>query len=143
VRFYSSTSFPNDSENRRFVGELVARLAETRPVVVVETGLTMDEHEEVPAAVAANVIRLGRDMAARDNLDLQSRIVANADLFVGTYGGLSYVAGFYGVPSLAIWSAHSGWRPIHLETADRVFKNLDVSFSQMSTEAARRVLGLA
>lgn len=143
VRFYASTSFPDTAENRRFTTDLIAKLAETRPVVILETGLSLDEHAELPAAAAANVIRIGAGIPARENLDFQTRIIANADLFVGTYGGLSYVAGMYGVPCLAIWSDHSGWRPIHLETADRVFKELDVSFSQISTQSARRLLGLS
>ena len=40
-------------------------------------------------------------MTPRNNLDVQSRIIARSHCFVGTYGGLSYLAPFYGKPSIA------------------------------------------
>ncbi len=51
-----------------------------------------------------NIIQLAPHMAAVDNLAIQSSVIANAQAFVGTNGGLSFVPPFYGVPSLSFWS---------------------------------------
>ncbi|MEA2150691.1 MAG: hypothetical protein QOD69_2521, partial [Solirubrobacteraceae bacterium] len=41
--------------------------------------------------------------------------------FVGTYGGLSYLAPHLGVPSLAFSSLPEHTHPFHLELAQRIF----------------------
>ena len=58
------------------------------------------------------------------NLERQTRLIAGARGFVGTYGGFSYLAPFYGVPSLSFFSRRNGFEPHHLELAHRVFDRL-------------------
>ena len=57
---------------------------------------------------ALGVRTLPHDMHPRENLHVQSAIVAGASAFVGTYGGFSYLAPFLGVPSTAYYSDPHG-----------------------------------
>jgi hypothetical protein len=53
-------------------------------------------------------------MHPRENLALQTAVVAGADAFVGTYGGFSYLAPFLGVRSTAYFSDADGYSARHL-----------------------------
>ena len=54
----------------------------------------------------------------------QTRVICGARAFVGTYGGFSYLAPFYGVDTVAFYSHATGFRFDHLELAKRVFSSL-------------------
>ena len=49
-------------------------------------------------------------MTPRNNLAVQTKVISGARAFIGTYGGLSYLAPFYGVNSLAFYSNPEGSR---------------------------------
>ncbi len=101
VRFYFRPSFPDTKANRDFVKTLVKRASGTMPVVLLNTGLSIDDHVDCPADA---LMSLEHHVTATDNLDIQSRVIANARALVGTYGGLSYLAPLYGVPSIGFYS---------------------------------------
>jgi hypothetical protein len=63
-------------------------------------------------------------MTPATNLDVQTRIIAGADAYVGTYGGFSYVAPLSGTDALTFYSHITGFRFDHLEVAKRVFSGL-------------------
>jgi hypothetical protein len=112
VRFYFRPSFPDTTQNRAFVKKLVGRIAKHTPVVLLNTGLKIDDHPDCPVD---GVVSLEGHVCAVNNLDTQSRVIANALGFVGTYGGLSYLAPFLGVPSVAFHSDNRSLKPVHLE----------------------------
>jgi hypothetical protein len=119
LKFYFNESFPDSDENRTFIATLVRLLAARSPVVLLNTNLQLDDHREFwPAASDRIVVP---QMSASRNLEEQSRIIARARAFIGTYGGLSYLAPFYGVPSLAFYSNRERFIDRHLELAQRVF----------------------
>ena len=74
----------------------------------------------------AGVQPLPSDLHPRDNLGVQSAIVAGASAFVGTYGGFSYLAPFFGVPATAYY-ANDGFSPRHLSMARSAFAALGVA----------------
>ena len=49
VRFYFRPSFPDCPENRAFVAEMIQRISRTLPVVLLNTGLSLDDHTDCPA----------------------------------------------------------------------------------------------
>jgi hypothetical protein len=63
-------------------------------------------------------------MTPRNNLEVQTKVIARAKAFVGTYGGLSYLAPFYGVPGIAFYSDPRAFVVQHLELARRVFGDM-------------------
>ena len=123
VRFYFSQCFPDTPGNRDFLRSVVASLAERGPVVVLNPGLRVDDHMDFVPAVAERVHTIADGLAAERNLAVQSAVIAGARAFVGTYGGYSYLAPFYGVPALAFYSERT-FKLHHLHVAQRVFERL-------------------
>ena len=123
VKFYFNDCFPATDSNRAFVRELLERLTAEGPVVSLTTNLELDDHGGVDVR-ALGVRPLPSHLAARDNLEVQSAIVAGAKAFVGTYGGFSYLAPFYGVPSTAYYSDPNGFSRRHLSMARSAFASM-------------------
>jgi hypothetical protein len=113
VKFYFNDCFPATDANRAFVRRTVEQLAARGPVVSLTTGLQLDDHGGIDAA-AFGVQPFPADVPPRDNLALQTAIVARASSFVGTYGGFSYLAPFLGVRSIAYYGDPDGFSRRHL-----------------------------
>lgn len=110
MRFYFRPSFPDTEANRTFVGKLVKQVSSTIPVVLLNTGLRVDDHIDCPASA---LMTLERYVNPTNNLDIQSRVIANSRALIGTYGGLAYLAPFYGVPSAGFYSDDQDLKPAH------------------------------
>ena len=135
VRFYFRPSFPDTPENRQFAADVVRAISRDMPVVLLNTGLKFDDHEDlnVPGMGIHHVDRL---MTPERNLELQTEIVSNARAFVGTYGGLAYLATFYGVPSFAFYSTQAELLPSHMDVWWRLSRLMGVPASALDTRAA-------
>jgi hypothetical protein len=119
VRFYFRESFPETADNRALVRDVIARLAARRPVVLLNTGVVVDEHVDAEPDADPRVIRPLAGAAPGRNLVVQSAVLARARLFVGTYGGLAHLAPFYGVPTIAFATDPAEINPVHLGLARR------------------------
>jgi hypothetical protein len=119
VRFYFSGSLPDTPSSRALVHEVIKRLAERRPVVLLNTGVVADEHVDAEPQDDPRVLRPLVGVTPARNLAAQSAVVARARLFVGTYGGLAHLAPFYGVPTIGFASDRSDINPVHLTLARR------------------------
>lgn len=119
VRFYFRDSFPDSPENRELVHGVVERLAAHRPVVLLNTGVVVDEHHDAEPPAGDRVHRPLAGIDPARNLAAQSAVIARASLFVGTYGGLAHLAPFYGVPTIGFASDSREINPVHLTIARR------------------------
>jgi hypothetical protein len=112
VRFYDSAMMRDptrpDVSARGLANEVVRALAERLPVVLLDPGIITDpQHPDFGTDVP--VVRLAPHLMYRRNLELQSIAIAHSEAFVGTFGGLAFVAPHFGVPSLGFWIAsHRG-----------------------------------
>jgi hypothetical protein len=122
VRFYYRSSFPESAENRNFASAVVKALARKQPVVLLNTGLTLDDHADLSTATGGRVVTIDHAMRPSDNLHVQAIALSRASAFVGTYGGLAYLAPLFGVPSVGFSSHPECTRPWHLELAQNVFR---------------------
>ena len=122
VRFYFRSSFPDSRENREFASDVVQRLAGKQPVVLLNTSLTLDDHADFATATGGRVVTIDHAMHPWDNLHVQTIAISRASAFVGTYGGLAYLAPLFGVPSVGFSSLPECTRPWHLELAQNVFR---------------------
>jgi hypothetical protein len=139
VRFYFSDAFPDTAVNHEFLGGLVRRLAQTTPVVVLDPGFRVDDHADYAADALPNVTLLPAGIPPAENLAIQSAILGGARGFIGTYGGYSYLAPFYGVPSVALYS-HRTFKLHHLFLAQRTFERFGTAgLTAISTEEAALV----
>jgi ADP-heptose:LPS heptosyltransferase len=141
VKFYWSACFPDRPENRAFVARTLRALASRNDVVLLDTGLALDDHGECEAAVEGRVHRIRERIVPSRNLELQSQLVAGARAFVGTYGGFSYLAASYGVPALALYSEPEGFLPVHRRVAERAYRR--PPFAPLRFADARDVDGVS
>ena len=126
VKFYFSDCFPATDVNRKFVRDFVQRLATKMPVVVLDTGLDIDDHVDWTGDNNSRIHSVRELINARNNLHVQTMIVSQARAFFGTYGGFSYLAPFYGVRTMSFYS-RKDFLPQHLDVARRAFSALEHS----------------
>lgn len=129
MKFYFRPSFPDCPENRRFVAELVREVSGRLPVVLLNTGIEVDEHLDYDPGLHRGVHRLAAGAAGADNLTAQTAIIGRAAAFMGTYGGLAYLASALGVPACAFWSKSEAVKPEHLRLGWVAARELGTSLS--------------
>jgi hypothetical protein len=127
ARFYFNDSFPDTEPNREFVAGMLASLTERHEVVVLNPGFAMDDHWDFDPEIGARLHTIDHVMEPSNNLAVQTEVISRARAFVGTYGGLSYLAPFYGVDSVAFYSHGAGFHYHHLEFANKVFAEMDAA----------------
>jgi hypothetical protein len=111
VKLYSNDTIPVTRETQAASARVVAELAREHEVVLLETGLAVDDHVNLDAG-GTNVHSVAGLLDAPRNLLQQAEIVARADVLVSTYGGFSYLGPFLGVPAVAVHSVLE-WNPLH------------------------------
>ena len=124
VRFYYNSAFPETSENVDFVRRLLTRVTRTTDVVLLNPGLQFDNHVDLQPDVSRRVHSIDTLLEPKNNLAVQTQVISRASAYIGNYGGLSYVAPFYGVRSLAFYSSPENVVPHHLDLMCRVAAGL-------------------
>lgn len=144
VKFYFSDCFPATDANRAFAQQITQELAQQTPVVILDTGLQIDDHSDWTAQQRERIISVKDQIEPATNLATQTAIFSRARAFFGTYGGFSYLAPFYGVPSLSFYTVPN-FVPAHLDMAFSAFRQIDAPlFNVLRTqdyEPLRRLLG--
>jgi hypothetical protein len=100
VKAYFNECVPDTPEARAAYAEAVRAAAEVAPVVLMQPGFAVDDHEDAEASVP--VVRIDDLLRPESNLAVQAAVVARAEALVSTYGGFSYLGPFLYVPTLAI-----------------------------------------
>ena len=124
VRFYFRDSFPDTPDNRDLVRRTIETIAAETPVVLLNTGLELDDHADFDPGTGAGIHRLDHLMTPSNNLAVQSHVVAGARGLVGTYGGLAYLGPSYGVPTVALYSHSEGLLAPHVDITHRLSNEL-------------------
>jgi hypothetical protein len=124
AKFYFSKAFPDTPPNRAFVAEMLRTVSRQVPVALLSTAVRLDEHSDYQPSSSSGLFVVDAHEPPRRNLERQTGLIAGARGFLGTYGGFSYLAPFYGVPSLSFFSRRDGFESHHLELAHRVFDRL-------------------
>ncbi len=124
VKFYFSQCFPDTLENRKAVSKLLKVLSTNMDVVLLSTDIDIDDHSDYDMENSERIHTIKDKITLRNNLEMQTKVIANAKAFFGTYGGFSYLAPFYGVPSVAFYSNEEKFLPVHLDVAFRAFRTL-------------------
>ncbi len=121
VKFYTAASLPPTEQNRRLLQSLVLKLAATRDVVMLDTGLTLDDHEDYRFDTASRIHTVRGLLRPADNLALQTAIIARSRSFVGTCGSVAWLAPLLGVDTTAVF-ADPQFLHGHLQVARRVYQ---------------------
>jgi hypothetical protein len=125
VKFYAARAMPDTPEIRDRLRAIVSRLAERLPVVLLDTGLVLeDDHADYTFATRGHVISARSWMTPRNNLGVQTQIVAGAKAFVGTCGSIAWLAPRLGVDTSGLF-VDSKWLHAHLAVAMRAYHRMD------------------
>lgn len=132
VKAYFNQCLPDSARSRELLRETVERLARRTDVVLLSTGLELDDHVEWDAP-EGRVHRIEHLLRAEDNLAVQTRILGGARGFVATYGGFSYLGPLVGVPTLTVYEREADVT-LHLEALRRAFP--DASYERVELREA-------
>jgi hypothetical protein len=124
VKFYAARSLPDTPEVRERLRAVVNGLAEHLPVVLLDTGLVLeDDHADYAFAARDRVISARSLMSPHNNLGVQTQIVAGAKAFVGTLGSIAWLAPRLGVDTSAYY-IDPKWLHAHVALAMRAYYKL-------------------
>jgi hypothetical protein len=113
VKFYAARSLPDTPDVRRTLAWFVDSLAERTHVVLLDTGLVLDEHTDYAFGPSGRVISARSWMAPNNNLAVQTQLIAGAQAYVGTCGSVAWLAPMLGVNTSAVYMDPK-WLHAHL-----------------------------
>jgi hypothetical protein len=113
VKFYAARSLPDTPDVRRTLAWFVESLAERTNVVLLDTGLVLDEHADYAFGASGRVISARTWMTPANNLGVQTQLIAGARAFVGTCGSVAWLAPMLGVNTSAVYMDPK-WLHAHL-----------------------------
>jgi hypothetical protein len=134
VKAYFNECLPGTDEIRGFLRRTIELLAERLDVVLLSTGLLVDDHEEW-ATHHPRVHPIDHLLRPADNLAFQTRVIAAAQGLVATYGGFSYLGPFLGVPALTFYEFEQTV-PVHLEVLRAALPGADYTQVRAEDDAA-------
>jgi hypothetical protein len=124
VKFYAARSLPDTPEIRAHLRATVAALSERLPVVLLDTGLVLeDDHADYTFATRGRVISARSWMTPGNNLGVQTQVVAGARAFVGTCGSIAWLAPRLGVDTSGLF-VDPKWLHAHVAVAMRAYYRL-------------------
>lgn len=124
VKFYEARSMPRTPDVVRAVSSIVADIATQDTVVMLDTGLVLDEHADYELGRGGRVISAKAWMTPQTNLGVQTQIIARAKAFVGTCGSVAWLAPRLGVDTSALY-VDPKWLHAHLAVAMRAYHRLN------------------
>ena len=143
VKLYAGPALTTADATRAAVRALVEQAARVAPVVLLETELGIDEHRDFDLRGLSNVTSARALMQPRTNLGVQLALIARSRLFLGTCGGLAWVAPFLAVPTVAVYDTDAMLAP-HLLLARRAGRDAGAAeFAPFDLRAAARLQLLA
>jgi len=123
VKFYGARSLPDTPQVRAVLRGVIAALAERLPVVLLDTGLVLEDDHADYTFGGTPVISARDWMTPQTNLGVQTQIVAGAHAFVGTCGSLAWLAPRLGVDTSALF-VDPQWLHAHIAVAMRAYHKL-------------------
>lgn len=125
VRFYGSAICPETMVSQRAVSDLVRDLLQDGDVVLLNTGVRCDDHEEFACqgVRSSRLHRIADRLTPATNLAVQTRVIAGASKFVGTYGGYAYLPPLLGVDAETVYGDRASLDKLkhHVKTARTLF----------------------
>lgn len=120
VRFYLRFTFQAHPQVIAFAHESIKQIAAQMPVILLNSGVHADDHQDLVLKGHPNVSMLTDlcEVTPQNNLAIQSAIMGRALGFVGTYGGLAQLALRLGKPSVSYYQEWGGTAIAHKHLAD-------------------------
>jgi hypothetical protein len=139
VKFYTGPALPDTRVNRAALHDLVKRLAARAPVVMLDTAWSLDEHRDYTFDAIPGVTTVRPSLDPATNLAVQTQVIAGARQFVGTCGGLAWLAPLLGIDTLAVYD-DDRYLTAHLYAAKYAYRRSGAArFSTLNLTALRAV----
>lgn len=120
VNFSFCPQFPNNSQNRFFLENLLAELCKEYKIINLNTGIQIDRHIDFDFE-SDKIINIKNLVNYKNLLKVQTDIISNARLFIGTHSGISFLAPLIGVKTLNIYSEmNAGTFPVHFNILNTI-----------------------
>ena len=140
--FYYRPSFANTPANQALVRRIIDSLAEETTVVVLDTEIKADDHEEASIRPSGRVLKPLAGARPEENLGLQSAVAARARAWIGTYGGRNHIAASYGIPCLSLADDRGDFLPSYLDVLWRLARVTGAPYSVLETSDLDRLTAL-
>ena len=116
MRWYVRATWPHKEDLLLWTRRLVESVASRIPVILIDSPLHNDDHADLNLGEIPNTRRLSEftHQTPLNNLAIQSAVVARAQGYIGTYGGMAQGAMRWGVPTLALYDQFGQTAPQHL-----------------------------
>jgi hypothetical protein len=131
ARFYSRETWPYpDKAAKQATAAVLLKLADQSPVVVLDSPFATDDHLDCPVPDHPNLLRLSRlwPLTVETNLLVQSAVLAHAQGFIGTYGGMSQLALRLGKSSMSFFTEWGGTAITHRQLSEQIALRHHLSF---------------
>ena len=139
VKFYTGPALPDTETNRTLLIDLVRRVARRMPVVMLDTAWSVDEHRDHAFDGIPGVTTLRPSLDPKTNLGLQTQVIAGARQFIGTCGGLAWLAPLLGVDTIAVYE-DDRYLTTHLYAAKYAYRRSDAArLTTLNLKALRAV----
>jgi hypothetical protein len=129
MRWYARPTWPYQESLVQWTRTFVEGIAKTHPVVLIDS-FHADDHADLHLGTIPNVQRLSdlTEMTPLNNLAVQSSVIAKANAYIGTYGGMSQGAMRWGIPTLALYTEFGQTAPEHLALTQHLSLRTGVPF---------------
>jgi len=139
VKFYTGPALPDTETNRTLLLDLVRRVAGRMPVIMLDTAWSVDEHRDYEFDGIPGVTTLRPSLDPKTNLGLQTQVIAGARQFIGTCGGLAWLAPFLGVDTIAVYE-DDRYLTTHLYAAKYAYRRSNAArLTTLNLKALRAV----
>jgi hypothetical protein len=139
VKFYTGPALPDSEANRALLVTLVRKVAARTPVVMLDTAWSVDEHRDYDFDGIPGVMTLRPSLDPRTNLGLQTQVIAGARRFIGTCGGLAWLAPLLGVDTTAVYE-DDRYLTTHLYAAKYAYRRTGAArLTTLNVKALRAV----
>ena len=138
AKLYAGPAMTMTNETTEAVRRLVRVMAATTPVIALETPQALDEHRDFDLSGIPGVTSAASFIDTRTNLRTQTALIARARMFLGSCGGLAWLAPFLGVPTVALYDSDALLGP-HLLVARQAGRRVNAApFSPFDVHALSR-----
>jgi hypothetical protein len=129
MRWYARPTWPYREDLVLWTRQFVEKIAAQIPVILIDS-FHADDHADINLGPINNVIQLSDlvDQQPTDNLLIQSSVIARAQAYVGTYGGMAQGAMRWGVPTVALYAEFGHTAPAHLTLTQSLSLKTGVPF---------------
>lgn len=113
VKFSFCPQFPDNPQNRFFLESIIDELSRQYQVVNLNTGIQIDGHRDF-GTESKGIFDLKNIVNHRNLLEVQTNVIANAKLFIGTHTNMAYLAPLIGIKTINIYSEmNAGIYPVN------------------------------